>query len=131
MCTTHLFRKLLNARDFLINVFAEKGYSITVSEKVTKKYMKNITSKKKTWSIETIKNNKIVKLPWVSKLGPKLRNEFLKFGIKTIFTLRHNLKNFNCRSKSKLLSNSILGAYQLDCTCNTLYIAKTRSLLEP
>ena len=29
--------------DFLINVFAENGHSITVLEKVTKKYMNNIT----------------------------------------------------------------------------------------
>ena len=62
--------------DFLINVFAENGHSITVLEKVTKKYMNNITSKKEKVNIETIKNDKIVKLPWVPKLGPKLRNEF-------------------------------------------------------
>ena len=32
-------------------------------------------------------DSKIVKLPWVPKLGPTLRKEFKKFGIKTIFTL--------------------------------------------
>ena len=62
--------------DFLIIVFAENGHSITVLEKVTKKYMNNITSKKEKVNIETIKNDKIVKLPWVPKLGPKLRKEF-------------------------------------------------------
>ena len=62
--------------DFLINVFAENGHSITVLEKVTKKYMNNITSKKEKVNIETIKNDKIVKLPWVQKLEPKLRKEF-------------------------------------------------------
>ena len=30
--------------EFLINVFAENGHSITVLEKVTKEYMNNITS---------------------------------------------------------------------------------------
>ena len=49
--------------DFLINVFGDDGYSITASEKVTKKYMNNITSKKEETNIETIKNDKIVKLP--------------------------------------------------------------------
>ena len=38
--------------------------------------MKNITSKKQKVNIETIKNDKIVKLPWVLKHGPKLRKEF-------------------------------------------------------
>ena len=59
--------------DFLINVFAENGHSITVLEKVTKKYMNNITFEKEKVKIETINNDKIVKLPWLLKLGPKLR----------------------------------------------------------
>ena len=65
-----------NYIEFLINVFAENGNSITVLQKFTKKYMNNITSKKEKVNIETIKNNKIVKIPWVPKLGPKLRKEF-------------------------------------------------------
>ena len=68
--------------------------------------MNNITSKKENVNIETIKNDKIIKLPWVAKLGPKLSREFKKFGIKTIFTSRRNLKNLICRNKSKLLPNS-------------------------
>ena len=98
--------------DFLINVFAENGHSITVLEKVTKKYMNNITSKKEKVNIETIKNDKIVKLPWVPKLGPKLRKEFKNFGIKTVFTSGRNLKNLICRNKSRLLPNSFPGVYQ-------------------
>ena len=38
--------------------------------------MNNITSKKERVNIETIKNDKIVKLPWVPKLRSKLRKEF-------------------------------------------------------
>ena len=52
--------------------------------------------------------------------------KFKKFGIKTIFTLGGNLKNLICRNKSKLLPNSFPGVYQLDCTCNALYIGKTK-----
>ena len=55
--------------------------------------MNNITSLKEKENIDTIKNDKIVKLPWVPKLGSKLRKEFSKFGIKTIFTLGCNVKN--------------------------------------
>ena len=38
--------------------------------------MNNITSKREKVNIETIKNDKIVKLLWVPKPGPKLRKEF-------------------------------------------------------
>ena len=41
----------------------ENGHSIAILEK-------------EKVNIETIKNDKIVKLPWVLKLGPKLRKEF-------------------------------------------------------
>ena len=88
--------------------------------------MNNISSVKEKVNIETIKNSKIVKLLWVLKLGPKLRNEFTKFGIKTIFTSGRNLKNLICRNKSKLLPNSFPGVYQLDCTCNALYFGETK-----
>ena len=46
--------------------------------------MKNITSKKEKVNIETIKNDKIVQLPWVSKIESKLKKKFKKLGIKTI-----------------------------------------------
>ena len=88
--------------------------------------MNNITSVKEKVNIETITNSKIVKLPWVPKLGSKLRKEFKKYGIKTIFTSGRNLKNLICRNTSKLLPNSFRGVYQLDCTCNALYIGKTK-----
>ena len=88
--------------------------------------MNSITSRKEKVNVETIKNDKIVKLQWVLRLGPKLRKEFQKFDIKTIFTLGRNLKNFICRNKSKLLPNSSPGVYQLDCTCKTLYIGETK-----
>ena len=84
--------------------------------------MNNITFEKEKVKIETINNDKIVKLPWLLKLGAKIRKEFKKFGIKTIFTSGRNLKNLICRNKSKLLSNRFTGVYQLYCTCNALYI---------
>ena len=88
--------------------------------------MNNITSKKEKGNIETINKDNKVKLPWIPKLGPKLRKEFKQFGIKTIFTQGRNLKNLICRNKSKLFPNSFPGVYQLDCNCNALYIVETK-----
>ena len=61
---------------FLVKIFAENRHSITVLEKVTKEYMNNITSVKEKENIDTIKNDEIVKLPWVLKIGSKLRKKF-------------------------------------------------------
>ena len=76
--------------------------------KKSPKYMINIISKNEKVNIETIKTEKIA---WARKLGPKLRKEFKKFGIKTIFTSGCNLKNLICRNKSKLVPNSFPGVY--------------------
>ena len=38
--------------------------------------MNNITSAKEKENIDIINNDKIVKLPWVPKHGPKLRKKF-------------------------------------------------------
>ena len=77
-CALHICSEnyLTQEKDFLINVLAENGHSIAILEEVAKKYMNSITSNKEKVNIETIKNDKIVKLPWVLKLGPKLRKEF-------------------------------------------------------
>ena len=37
--------------------------------------------------------SKVVKLPWIRIIGPKLRQAFKKKNIKTIFTLGPNLKS--------------------------------------
>ena len=66
-------------------------------QKKSPKIYEQITSEKENVNIETIKNDKVVKPPWVPKLGLKLRQEFKKFGIKTIFTSGRNLKNLICR----------------------------------
>ena len=47
--------------------------------------MNKITSKKEKVNIETIKNDKIVKLPWVPKLGPKLKKIKIKIWHKNHF----------------------------------------------
>ena len=72
------------------------------------------------------KNTKNIKLPWVPILGRKLRKEFKKKDIKTVFTSGTDLKSILCQSKSKLLPNSYLGVYALNCSCNAEYIGETK-----
>ena len=59
-------------------------------------------------------------------LGPKLRKEFKKKKIKTVFTSGVNLKSILCQNKSKLIPNSYPGVYTLNCSCNAEYIGETK-----
>ena len=59
-------------------------------------------------------------------LGPKLRKEFKKKKIKTVFTSGANLKSILCQNKSKLIPNSYPGVYTLNCSCNAEYIGETK-----
>ena len=61
------------------------GIVLQFLKKVTKEYTNNITSVKEKENINTIKNDKIVKLPWEPKIGPILRKELKKIGIKIFF----------------------------------------------
>ena len=68
--------------------------------------MNNVTFLKEKRNIDKIKNEQIVKLPRILKLGPKLKEEFKQIGTKTIFILGRNLKNLICRNKLNLLPNN-------------------------
>ena len=56
----------------------------------------------------------------------KVKKGILKIWHKNDFTSGRNLKNWICRNKSKVLPKSFSGVYQLDCTCNALYIGETK-----
>ena len=74
---------------------------------ITKKYLnelQNLPVNNKDTSEDI---NKVVKLPWIPIIGPKLRQAFKKKNIKAIFfTSGPNLKSLLCRNKTKLLPNS-------------------------
>ena len=80
-------------------------------EKTTKNYLKvlqNPTVNNKDTSEDI---SKVVKLPWIPIIGPKLRQAFKKKNIKIIFTSGPNLKSLLCRNKTKLLPNSYPRVY--------------------
>ena len=92
---------------FLIDVFTKNGYERKTMENITKKYLnelQNLPVNNKDTSEDI---NKVVKLPWIPIIGPKLRQAFKKKNIKAIFfTSGPNLKSLLCRNKTKLLPNS-------------------------
>ena len=81
---------------FLIDVFTENGYQRKTLEKMTKNYLK-VLQNPPVNNQDTSKDiSEIVKLPWISIIGPKLRQAFKKKNIKTIFTSGPNLKSLLC-----------------------------------
>ena len=112
--------------DFLIDIFTENGHNRNTLTNIATEYLRNINKPKSNDQKNTKNTKNIIKLPWVSILGPKLRKEFKKKDIKTVFTSGANLKSILCQNKSKLIPNSYPGVYALNCSCNAEYIGETK-----
>ena len=94
---------------FLIDVFTENGYERKTLEKITRNYFKELQNPPVNNKNTSEDIDKVVKLPWIPIIGPKLRQAFKKKNIKTIFTSGSSLKPLLCRNKTKLLPNSYPG----------------------
>ena len=116
-------KHLQSETDFLIGIFTENGYNRNTLNNIATEYLRNINKPK---SNDQNNNKNTIKLPWVLILGPKLRKEFKKKKIKTVFTSGANLKSILCQNKSKLIPNSYPGVYTLNCSCNAEYIGETK-----
>ena len=112
--------------DFLVDILRENGHNRNTLTNIATEYLRNINKPKCNDQNNTKNTKTIKKLPWVSILDPKLRKEFKKKDIKTVFTSGANLKPILCQNKSKLLPNSYPGVYALNCSCNAVYIGETR-----
>ena len=117
---------LLSEIDFLIDNFTENGHNGKTLTNIATEYLRNINKPKSNDQNNTKNTKNIIKLPWVPILGPKLRKEFKKKDIKTVFTSRPNLKSILCQNKSKLIPNSYPSVYALNCSCNAKYIGETK-----
>ena len=123
ICTEKYFQSEI---DFLIDIFTENGHNRNAPSNIATEYLRNINKPKRNDQNNTKNTENIIKLPWVPILGPKLRKEFKKKDIKTVFTSGANLKSILCQNKSKLIPNSYLGVYALNCSCNAEYIGETK-----
>ena len=111
--------------DFLIEIFKENGHNRNILTNIATEYLRNINKPRNNNQNNTKNTKNIIKLPWVPILGPKLRKEFKKKDIKTVFTSGANLKSILCQNKSKLIPNSYPDIYTLNWNCNAEYIGET------
>ena len=110
---TRYVQKNISRNKFLVYMFVENGHKIIFLEALVKDY----NTKKKNSDNRNYTNTK--KIPWVPNIGPKIRKEFKKVNKDITFTSSKNLQSILCQNKPKLLPNSHLGVYQLDCSCNS------------
>ena len=117
--------------EFLINVFEENGYN----RKELERMANQIKAKRSNTSIQINERPdssqmKLVTLPWVSGLSPRLRKEYKKAGYKVVFKSGKNLERIlTSRNKSKLPDNSYPGVYKIPCSNHPKnpYIGETKT----
>ena len=115
---------------FITEVFVENGYLETDLNKIIDQIRSNINN-----SLDSSSNTeneesttKIVSLPWIPGISPKLKKAYKKAGVKVVFKSPANLQTLlTAKQKSALPSNSYPGIYSISCSCsNKPYIGETK-----
>ena len=105
---------------FLIDVFVENGYDKKKVENIAKSPV--IANKNK--QRET---GKFVSLPYIPGVSQKLKAEFSKAGLNTVFKSGTNLQTIlTSRNKPTLPTNSYPGCYRVPCNCGGYYTGQTK-----
>ena len=129
LCSPKYIQEEIN---FLVNVFAENGHPRSILEDLAETFIipENRVTQPAPPNTKTNADPSavasIIKIPWIPRLGPKLRKIFKKHNIKTIFTSPPNLQSILCNHKSKLPENSQAGVYKLNCSCGATYVGETK-----
>ena len=119
ICSTQFLQDELN---FLINVFVENGHDRCRLQKIADDHLKASSS---CGQNEQLKNS--VKIPWIPKIGPKLRKIYRSNGINVVFTSTPSLSEILCNHKCPMPANSRPGVYKIDCKCGgAAYVGETK-----
>ena len=110
----------------MINTFVENGHSRKSLEDIAMSYKPPPVGQTSTQE-EASSKEAVITLPWIPRLGPRLRTVFKRHGKKVVFSSGVSLKTILCsKNKSKLPMNSQPGVYKLDCTCGSSYVGETK-----
>jgi len=108
---------------FLIQVFVENGHEAKRLEEIAASYT---TEEAEQPENDEESKKPVVCIPWIPKLGPRLRMVMKKRGIRIVFSSGRNLKDILCNHKSPLPINSYPGVYKIQCGCGVVYIGETK-----
>ena len=112
--------------EFLLNVFVENGHNLESLKSIVSAMESVESASETTEDTSTDDATPVVCLPWIPRVGPKLRKTMRKYGVKTVFSSGRNLSDILCNHKSDLPKNSHPGIYLLKCQCNATYIGETK-----
>ena len=115
--------------DFLINVFVENGHDVNKLKSIVTAMQPaeaTIEPADESSSASESTHTVVVRLPWMPRVGPRLRKAMRKYGVKTVFSSGRNLSDMLCNHKSDLPRNSHPGVYLLECQCKATYIGETK-----
>ena len=133
--------------EFLVNIFVEHGYDRSKLEEIAKVFKDKTMTEHQDEILEVQAAHQdgviegeslqrdeeslpVVKIPWIPRIGPKLRAAFKKHHVKVVFTAGPNLKDLLCQHKSPLPKNSQPGIYKLECNCSSIYIGETKKKIQ-
>ena len=61
-----------------------------------------------------------------TRIGPKIKKEIQKFGLREAFQTGPNLNNILCKNEDKLIPNSYPEVYELKFSCGSVYNGETK-----
>ncbi len=106
-------------------MFVENGYNRSKLSKIVADYGSDNSTHEQV--DDGTEKKPVISLPWIPKIGPKLRSIYLRHGIKVVYHCGPTLKDILSRHKCRLPPNSNAGVYnRLQCRCSKLYIGETR-----
>ena len=112
--------------NFLISCFTENGYDSQQLKEIVRSFEEK-RSTNRTPVEDSDEPSKIITLPWIPGLSPKLRKTYRKHGYKAVFKSSANLKTILTSSnKSRLPKNSHPGVYMVSCKCEKRYVGETK-----
>ena len=115
---------LANEIQFLVDMFVENGYDRNKLSKIVADY--GSANRAQEQVDDDTERNPVISLPWIPKIGPKLRSIYRRHGIKVVFHRGPTLKDILSRHKCRLPQNSNAGVYKLQCRCSKVYIGETK-----
>ena len=107
-------------------MFTENGYRRKTWENISENCLNELQNQPFTNKDNSEDVSKVVKVTWMPIIEPKLMQAFKEENIKRIFTVGSNLKSLLTRNKTKLLSNSYSGVYELKYTFSSTYFGETK-----
>ncbi|XP_057296292.1 uncharacterized protein LOC130625256 [Hydractinia symbiolongicarpus] len=112
---------------FLIKCFMENGYNEVELTKIESSYRQKRNEKQDNRNGQQQQDLRIVSLPWVPGLSPKLRKSFRKAGYKTVFKSSANLQTIlTLKNKCQLPPLSQPGVYIIPYKCGKKYVGETK-----